>query len=60
MTVEVTKEQFQQFENIRVLGICNMISSEVHDMTGLSKEVHHAILSQYEELMVKYPGVRKE
>ena len=60
MAVEITKEQFQQFESIRELGICNMISSEVREMTGFSKDVHHAILHQYNELMVKYPGVRKE
>jgi hypothetical protein len=56
----VTKKQFQQYENIRELGICNMLSAEVREMTGFSMEVHRAIISQYKELLEKYPGVRKE
>ena len=59
MTIEITKRQFQQYENIRKLGICNMLSSDVQEMTGFSKEVHRAIISRYKELMEKYPDVRK-
>lgn len=58
--INVTKEQFQAFERIREKGVCNMLDAAVQQLCGFSRDVHKAIISQYDELEAKYPGVRKE
>jgi hypothetical protein len=56
---EVTKEEFQRFEEVRVSGVVNMLDSRVTKLAGISRDAHVAIIGQYEELMVKFPDVRK-
>ena len=59
-TNEITKEQFKAYEAVRVSGVTNMFMvSVVCDLSGLTKETVIAIMKQYGDLMVKYPGVRK-
>lgn len=58
--ITVTKHQFEAFEKIREEGNYNMLDSMVQTLGGFSRDIHRAIISQYDELCVKYPGVRKD
>lgn len=60
MKQEITKEQFQEYKAVRVSGVTNMNDTRnVMACSSLDKEIIIAIMSQYSELMVKYPDVRK-
>ena len=54
MKVEVTKEEFQRFMDVRDSGIVNTVSPQVQTLAGISKEVHMAILNHFTELESKY------
>ena len=54
MTVEVTKDEFERFVSVRDSGAVNTVSPQVQMLAGISKEVHMAILTNYEELSSKY------
>ncbi|KKL24052.1 hypothetical protein LCGC14_2419170 [marine sediment metagenome] len=55
---DITFEDFQAYEKIRKSGITNMMSPDVQDLAGISKEIHFAIMRHYEALCDKYPTVR--
>ncbi len=48
---------FEAYEEIRQSGITNMMSPDVQNLAGISKETHFAIMSHYTELCDKYPAV---
>lgn len=49
--IEITKEDFESYENCRESGLTNMFNlSNVEMITGLSKEKIKAIIEHYEEL----------
>ena len=56
---EITKEEFQAYENVRSSGATNMYHLRVvSELSGLDRSTIIAIMEQYGELMKKYPGVR--
>ena len=60
MKLEITKQEFEAYEAVRVSGITNMFDvTVVQKWSGLSREKIIAIMKNYSELMKKYPEVRK-
>jgi hypothetical protein len=55
---EITKEEFQAFEDVRAGGGFNMFSLDARESTGLSKEKYTTIMKNYTELCKKWPDVR--
>jgi hypothetical protein len=59
--VEITKDEFGRYEMVRESGVTNMFMvTTVCRLSGLSKEKVIAIMEQYNELVLKYPGVRSD
>ncbi len=57
---EITREEFQDYEDVRESGVTNMFDvGMVEDLSGLDRETIFAIMKQYSELNKKYPCVRK-
>ena len=56
----VTKEQFEAFVKVQKSGVCNMWSSQVEVLAGISKETHLEIIEHYEELEAQYRGSTNE
>ena len=57
--MEITKEEFERYEEARRGGRTNMLMiSNVCSLSGLDKEKVNYIMSNYSELMKKYPDVR--
>lgn len=57
---DITKQEFEAYEKVRVSGVTNMFDVRVvQALSGLSREKILAIMKNYEELMKKYPDVRK-
>ena len=57
--IEITKEDFQEYEDVRQSGVTNMFMlSTVQYLTGLSKKQLIYIMQNYTELCKKYPDVR--
>jgi hypothetical protein len=53
--MEVTREQFQRFNEIRNSGVTNMLDSKVVCMfADITPEVHRYIVNNYNELLNKY------
>ena len=60
MIKEITKKEFQKYENVRMSGVTNMFDVRtVEYLSGLDRDTIFAIMKQYSELMIKYPDVRK-
>ena len=58
---EITKEDFEAYEEVRVSGLTNMwMAHTVSEMSGLDREMVLEILKNYTALEKKYPDVRKE
>jgi len=58
--MEITKKDFEAYEAVRVSGVTNMFDTRmVSKISGLKSERIIEIMSQYSELMVKYPDVRQ-
>ena len=58
--MEISKEDFEAYEDVRESGVTNMFMiTTVSEISGLDKEKIKAIMKQYDELIKKYPGVRK-
>lgn len=60
--MEITKEQFQAFEDVRVSGVTNMwdttrVASESDGL--LSREEVLEVIKQYQSLNELYPDVRE-
>ncbi len=55
----IFKGDFQAYEDIRKMGICNMWSSMVEEYCGFDREVHIAIIKNYSALCRKWPDVRQ-
>ena len=59
--MEITKEQFQAYEDVRASGVTNMFMvSVVEELSGLEREEIFEIMNHYSELNEKYPDVRGE
>ena len=59
MSETVSKEDFAAYEEVRQSGVVNMLSSQVRDLAGISRETHLAIIKQYEELCARWPDIRQ-
>jgi len=54
-TVNVTQDEFDAYEDVRISGVTNMFNvSVVSDYSGLSKEKIIEIMTNYEILNNKY------
>ena len=55
MTIEITQDDFQAYENVRESGVTNMFNtSVVSDYSGLSKDKIVSIMQNYGALHDKY------
>ena len=55
MTIEITQEDFQAYENVRESGVTNMFNtSVVSDYSGLSKDKIVSIMQNYGALHERY------
>ena len=43
-------ENWNSFEDLRQSGACNMLSSAVREITGLTRDEHQFILANYEDM----------
>ena len=60
METEISREQFESYEDCRESGITNMFDVRyVSELTGLDRSTILTIMKTYNELMKKYPEVRK-
>ena len=58
--MEITKEEFIEYEKVRQSGKTNMFMvTVVMSLSGLTKEKILCIMKTYTELDKKYPDVRK-
>jgi hypothetical protein len=58
--MDISKEDFISYEEVRVSGITNMWDVEVVMLeSGLDRDKIMCIMSNYGKLMEIYPGVRK-
>ena len=57
--MEITEQQFQAYEEVRVSGVTNMFAvNVVSNLSGLERNEIFFIMQHYEELCKKYPKVR--
>ena len=55
MTIEITQDDFQAYEDVRQSGVTNMFAvSTVSDYSGLSKDKIISIMQNYSALNEKY------
>ena len=54
--LEVNKEDFDAFEDIRTYGAWNMFDPRAIEASGLERKVYLAVMSEYSELKEKYYG----
>ncbi len=55
MTIEITQEDFQAYEDVRESGVTNMFNtSVVSDYSGLSRDKIVSIMQNYGALHDKY------
>lgn len=58
---EVTKEEFEAYEDVRQSGLTNMFMvTTVCELSGLERAKVMQIMHEYVELMKKYPDVRNK
>jgi hypothetical protein len=55
---EVTREDFEAYEEVRQSGVTNMLGTDVEALAGIDRDTHHAILRNYGDLCDKWPEVR--
>tara|TARA_R100000654_G_scaffold15529_1_gene33047 strand:+ start:422 stop:595 length:174 start_codon:yes stop_codon:yes gene_type:complete len=55
MTIEITQDDFQAYEDVRESGVTNMFNtSVVSDYSGLSKDKIVSIMQNYSALRDRY------
>ena len=55
MTIEITQEDFEAYEDVRESGVTNMFNTAVvSDYSGLSRDKIISIMSHYSDLKLKY------
>lgn len=59
--IEISKEDFERYESVRVSGKTNMFDLvAVEDLSGLDRDKIKAIILHYDELDKLYPDVKKK
>ena len=56
---DITREEFQAYEDVRESAILNMFDSRVCKLAGFNKATHVGIIHYYSALKKRFPGVRK-
>lgn len=54
MSINITEEQFKQFEQVRISGMFNMFDPEARAMTDLTKDEWVEIMQRYNSLKEKH------
>ena len=58
--MEITKEEFQRYEEIKTSGVTNMLDiGLVSLLSSLDRDEVLEVVRHYDELSKKYPGVKK-
>ena len=58
--MEITKQEFEAYEEVRAGGLTNMFDVPVVEMiSGLDRDKIIAIMKQYGQLEKQYPDVRR-
>jgi RNase adaptor protein for sRNA GlmZ degradation len=61
VAMEITKVEFQAYEDVRTSGATNMsMLSVIENLSGLDRDTIIEIQRQYYELCKKYPDVRRD
>lgn len=55
---DITKDEFQAYENVRRAGGVNMLDPLVQEFAGFDRETHLGIIAHYRELAAQWPDVR--
>ena len=55
---DISREEFEDYEDVRKSGAANMLSPQARELTGLDYATFMCIIEHYEELMEKWPKVR--
>jgi hypothetical protein len=55
---DVTQEDFEAYEDVRLSGVTNMWSRDVETLAGISDDTHLSIMSNYKDLCDRWPEVR--
>ena len=56
MKIQITKDEFLDYETVRRSGFYNMFDPQAREMTDLSKSKWVTIIKNYSELKDKYIG----
>ena len=56
MKIQITKDEFLDYETVKRSGFYNMLDSQAREMTDLSREQWVTIIENYSELKNKYIG----
>ena len=56
MEIQITKDEFLDYETVRRSGFYNMFDPQAREMTDLSKSKWVTIIKNYSELKDKYIG----
>ena len=60
VTIDISKEDFEAYEEVRASGVTNMFDVRyVCELSGLSRDKVIAVMEGYEKLMELYPDVRQ-
>ena len=57
---DITRQDLEAYERVRVSGHWNMFSLEAQLASGLDKDTYFGVRLTYGGLVEKFPGVRKE
>ena len=58
VAAEITRDEFEAYEDVRASGVTNMYAVDlVCDISGLDREQCFYIMKHYSELVEQYPGV---
>ena len=50
MSIDITKDKFDQFKRVQISGEFNMFDPQAREMTNLSKEQWVKIMQEYKKL----------
>ena len=52
--INITRDEFLDYETVRKSGIYNMFDPQARDLSGLSKDKYITIIRNYSELKEQY------
>ena len=55
---DLTQEDFQAYEDVRVEGLYNMRSQEAQMLSGLDRDTYFGVARHYSALMELYPDIK--